>query len=539
MPTAINTALMKLRKRAEGTDPEVLVETFVDTGSLFAQLSSSNHQLIYGRRGTGKTHVLQYLAATARERDDVAIYVDLRIVGSSGGLYADTSISLAERGSRLLVDTLSYVHDQLTDYVLNATFQSNEDFGRACQALDQLAGAITDVRVVGTTETESKASTSASREASATLGLSAQIPNISAEIAAKRSAGESQEERTLERGVVRHRVSFGSVATHLTNLTNALPTKRMWLLLDEWSSLPQDLQPLLADMIKRCVLPVRGLTVKIAAIEQRSRFRVQVDGNDIGIELGADLSADVDLDDFMVFGNDPERARNFFRELFQKHVKAQLAADGDERGGPSTSDEFVRTTFTQHNAFDELVRAAEGVPRDAINVVAIAAQQAADNLIAVSHVRAAARSWYGRDKETAVEANPEALRLLHWIIDRVIRHRRARAFLLQQGEPSRHPLIGSLYDARVLHVLKRGISSRDHAGLRFNVYGLDYGCYVDLMATASAPQGLLPADTDDPAREAEFVEVPPDDYRAIRRAILELSEFEQEPTPAGDRPQTG
>jgi len=172
---------MKLRKRAEGTDPEVLVETFVDTGSLFAQLSSSNHQLIYGRRGTGKTHVLQYLAATARERDDVAIYVDLRIVGSSGGLYADTSISLAERGSRLLVDTLSYVHDQLTDYVLNATFQSNEDFGRACQALDQLAGAITDVRVVGTTETESKASTSASREASATLGLSAQIPNISAE----------------------------------------------------------------------------------------------------------------------------------------------------------------------------------------------------------------------------------------------------------------------------------------------------------------------------------------------------------------------
>jgi hypothetical protein len=52
-----------------------------------------------------------------------------------------------------------------------------------------------------------------------------------------------------------------------------------------------------------------------------------------------------------------------------------------------------------------------------------------------------------------------------------------------------------------------------------DVYKLDYGCYVDLLTTQNAPRGLLP---DDEAKSG-FVDVPPDDYRSIRRAILDLS----------------
>jgi hypothetical protein len=41
------------------------------------------------------------------------------------------------------------------------------------------------------------------------------------------------------------------------------------------------------------------------------------------------------------------------------------------------------------------------------------------------------------------------------------------------------------------------------------------------LSTARSPQGLFESD------DASFVEVPPDDYRAIRRAILNLAEFEK------------
>jgi hypothetical protein len=105
------------------------------------------------------------------------------------------------------------------------------------------------------------------------------------------------------------------------------------------------------------------------------------------------------------------------------------------------------------------------------------------------------------------------------VIDEVIGHRRARAFLLRSDV--RHELVDSLFDSRVLHLLKRNISAHDQPGVRYDAYKLDYGCYVDLAGTVKSPQGLLGAD------DGSFVSVPPDDYRAIRRAILDVQRFEQ------------
>ncbi|MBU0596325.1 hypothetical protein KJ567_06550, partial [Candidatus Bipolaricaulota bacterium] len=339
------------------------------------------------------------------------------------------------------------------------------------------------------------------------------------------SESEAAESSVRVSGPVRHRVHFGAVYQLLQQIADGLPHERVWILLDEWSEIPIELQPILADLIKRALFPLRGITVKIAAIEQRSRFRAQTAGGGyVGIELGADAAADIDLDDFMVFGNDEELARSFFAELLHRHVLSALE-QRDDVIVPGSAASFVQEAFTQRPVFDELVKAAEGVPRDAINIVSYAARVADNSAIGMPNVRQAARRWYLQDKEAAVSANPEARALLNWIIDEVIQGRRARAFLLRQGEPMRSDLIRSLYDARVLHVIKKGVSSRDHAGVRFDVYAIDYGCYVELLTTARAPAGLFEVDGDD---VSGFVEVPADDYRSIRRAILDLARFEEE-----------
>ena len=88
----------------------------------------------------------------------------------------------------------------------------------------------------------------------------------------------------------------------------------------------------------------------------------------------------------------------------------------------------------------------------------------------------------------------------------------------------RDPLIDALFDSRVLHIIKRSISGHDEPGARYDVYKLDYGCYVDLLATTKAPDKLL--DLDD---SGGTVNVPSDDYRAIRRAILHLNKFQERP----------
>ena len=110
--------------------------------------------------------------------------------------------------------------------------------------------------------------------------------------------------------------------------------------------------------------------------------------------------------------------------------------------------------------------------------------------------------------------------MLLWVIDEVIGQRNARAFLLQTNKKDK--LIDYLFDSRVLHIIKENISGKDTPGLRYNVYSIDYGCYVDLLNTKNAPKGLFAVIDDE---DEIYIEVPKTDYRAIRRAILDLDEF--------------
>lgn len=223
----------------------------------------------------------------------------------------------------------------------------------------------------------------------------------------------------------------------------------------------------------------------------------------------------------MVFDNNSEKAKDFFSRLFFRHFKA-ICEDIKAETGIKSEKDFIGHAFTQQNTFDELVKASEGVPRDAINIIGLAAQKADNEKISVEHIRFAAKTWFSRVKESSVATKPMAMELLHWLIDEVISNRRARAFLLRSDK--KDDLIDFLFDERVLHIVKDSVSARDQPGIRFKVYSIDYGCYVELINTSKAPKGLFEIDDD---AQSEFINVPVTDYRSIRRAILDLNKFYQ------------
>lgn len=520
MTTIINEAFMKFSKRAETNDPAKLVATFVNVGPLFTLLSIRDHQVVYGRRGTGKTHALTYLAETKRNEGHATVLIDMRTLGSTGGLYNDSSIPITQRATRLLADTLGAIHEALlTFFVNNAELY---DLSQTGPILDRIADTISEVQVVGNIEREQTITGTSEREQSDKAEITIDPSKAQATIGGSSVSKEQHQSglKTKESGVITHRVHFGSLGRDFADISRILVNKRVWILLDEWSSVPLDLQPYLADFLRRAIFPVNNFTIKIAAIEQRSRFRLLTSGRDyIGVELGADIAADLNLDDFMVFDNDSERAIIFFQEFLFKHYRE--IEEVDLRVAPGTSAELIQQAFTQRETFAEFVRATEGVPRDAMWILSMAAQKALANRISMVHVRSAARTWYQRDKESAARSNTEAHALLQWVIDQVIGERRARAFLLKNDTIS--DLVEDLFDARVLHVLKKNVSSRDNPGVRYDVYKLDYGCYVDLASTERAPLGLI-IDVDDQDDEV-YVDVPKDDYRAIRRAILTIEDF--------------
>ena len=48
-------------------------------------------------------------------------------------------------------------------------------------------------------------------------------------------------------------------------------------------------------------------------------------------------------------------------------------------------------------------------------------------------------------------------------------------------------MIQRLFDARVIHFVKRGYADKDNPGVRYNIYTLDYGTYVDLLKQLKNP----------------------------------------------------
>lgn len=513
---------MRLSRRSEKADPKKLVQTFVDAGPLFTLLSIHDHQIIFGRRGTGKTHAFQYLAGVVKDKLDIVSYSDLSNLGSSGGIYSNQEIPLTERATRLLVDSLLDIHENLYEVFVDSS--ETFDLSQTGPLLDQFAEAVTEVRVVGTVEQETTGQQSFSDRSESKLSLAASSQKIDASLGATHTSEATQTSSKKQKvsGSEMRSVHFGSVRRVLEKMSTVVSPHRMWILFDEWSSVPLELQPYLADLLRRCIFPIRDITVKIAAIDYRSQFQFSESAGDyIGIEVGADASTDIDLDSFMVFDNDESRSRIFFRSLFHKHL---VVSDdlSDTEIAKWSPEKIVSCAFTQLSSFDELVRAAEGVPRDAIHIASLAAQYAVDDKISMRHIRRAAKNWYQTGKEAAIHSREKALALLHWIVDKVIADRKARAFMLRSNV--KHQLIEDLFDSRVLHILKKGISTHDEPGARYDAYKLDYGCYVDLMATSRAPIGLFQVYEED---EEAFVEVPADDYRSIRRAILDLSEFEK------------
>jgi hypothetical protein len=512
----INQAFSQFLKRAERSSQERLVSTFVGIDNLVAALNSSDHRIIFGRRGTGKTHALTYIADAREKVSDHATLIDLRTIGSDQSIYSDQTRSLPERATRLLIDVLGQIHDALTTIAVEHA--EEYDLAKMAVQLDRLAEAITSTRVVG--DVTQASTVSGSKESERERGLSVDVDPSKVGVKADvKSSDKETNSVSLSRsatGKLQYSLVFGDVLSALRNIVACLNGRRFWIMLDEWSSLPHDLQPYLADLIRRCVFPVNAITVQIAAIEQRCNFIIHGEGGAyIGIELGADVSADVNLDDFMVFDNDAERAKAFFKEFLYNHF---IVVEGKDTSiVVNSSNDLVKQAFTDVRAFEEFVRAVEGVPRDAMNIISLAALKSGNQPISVQGVRGAARDWYQRDKANVLNSKPELNDLLQWIMQQVIENRKARAFLLRTDQ--RDAMIDDLFDARLLHIRKKTVAAHDRPGVRYLVYKLDYGCYVDLLVTAKAPTGLLATDTD------EFIEVPPDDYRAIRRAILDIDEF--------------
>jgi hypothetical protein len=129
-----------------------IADTFVSVGPLLDVLGSTNNQIMYGRRGTGKTHALKYFSTLRRGKGDLALYVDCQAIGSNQSIYEDKELPVSERATRLLIDVCSAMHWDLLDIFSDPS--APWDWSQIVPLLDRFTTAISQVRVSGTIQIE-------------------------------------------------------------------------------------------------------------------------------------------------------------------------------------------------------------------------------------------------------------------------------------------------------------------------------------------------------------------------------------------------
>lgn len=505
---SLSEILVTMPRRAERKPDDYLVKSFVHVGSVFSLFSCAENQIIYGRRGTGKTHLLRYLKNDVRKQGILTVSLDMRTMGSTGGIYSDANLSLSERASRLLSDTLCEVRDQ----ILDESYTNDEcDLSRLAPLLDSFVEEATSMSVEGQFERESNISHAVSHESTCNLNASiSENLSLGGGLKSSQQLSGSDSYTTKESGRKTLRIHFGSLSRILKRIVQQLPQQSLFILIDEWSEIPLDLQPYLADMLRRIVFSVPSITVKIAAISHRSNFRTCTESGDfIGMEVASDASTSINLDQFMVFDSDSEKSVQFFKNLIYKHVQAS-----DQDGIiPDDIESFISQVFTNKSALEEFTRASEGVPRDAIHIISQAALYSSNKKIGVTTIRDAARHWYTTSKSKDINSRAEAVKLLEWIVSVVIGNKKTRAFLVQSDVSD--VLIDFLFDARVIHLIKQGVSVSSIQSQKFDLYSLDYGCYAHLINTKDEPKGLL-------CDDSRYIAVPRNDNMYKRNSILDL-----------------
>lgn len=509
-------AVSRIIQRSERQeDVHKLMGTYVDVG-LLPQLNNSNHQIFYGRRGTGKTHVLKVLEKTLNEiPQNTVVYIDCRTLGSTSQ-FSDPDVPVPRRCLSLFRDFLLCIYHSLLEHIINHPPKlANE----ALSAADELASLITEPLKILKAEkvvAEDEVSDSTGKARSLGASIAATAAAVDVGVVNRQEARKSERKEVQYSVESQDKVIFPELHRALRKAL-AMAETRLFVLIDEWSSLPLDVQPYLAEFLKRGLLPLNIATLKVGALEYRCRFSERRDGVLFGFELGADIATAPDLDDYFVFDRNPDQVTDTYADVLLRHLGSELPEGYlRDKYGITTPRQFASKLFTERNTCAELSRASEGVIRDLINIFTQAyfhAQRRGRDSIDKKAVLDSARQWFEQDK--AQYLDDQLQEVLRRIVDETIGKRRARSFLLPR-QLEKNPTVQRLFDARVLHHMQRGYADKDNPGVRYNIYAIDYGAYVDLMGTSKEPELDLQE-----GREGPEVVVPFDDKRSIRRVVLD------------------
>lgn len=428
---------------------------YVDIGNHLSRLGAKQHQIIFGRRGSGKSCLLvHYHRTRSKDQSVLTVYMNADEVKTLP--YPDLLI-------RLLLsigEQLSAAASTLKDRILRRRSQKLWD---QLQALRTLLDEAEVAQV--SREVSSRSSASAGVNVGppgSTLGAT-----LSAEEAARRTtAFTAKKIDTLER----HLQDYKSA------LVDAIEKSRFEhaaIILDDFYLVERRYQADVIDYLHR-LLRGTDLYLKVGSVRYRTALVRHDRGQTVGVELEQDVE-EINLDQTF---EDIDSTRRYLTRM----LDSMATRVGIEN--------LCVSNFSEE-ALLHLTLASGGVPRDFLNIFVEAIDAVRDTtakrLTQKTIYWAAGRISY-RTKlinlrsDTGSEASDLEI-VFQDLTAYCLREKRKTAFLVSQEHVSEykdeHELILQLMDFKLIHVIEPDTSAASGRPGRYEAYALDFALFME------------------------------------------------------------
>lgn len=348
-----------------------LREYYVDYGSYVSQILTSVDQLIVGRRGTGKTTLL-YRALVECMRSWTSD-VDCLARNRTLGIYMDLNKcqSLAEASNddfqefeHVFITELCEVIREELNRSWPALTKDPSFFSRLFRSAElrkiaevrKLVSELARVLVTGiprlaerTSPQKVKASQKTKQARSVKGKLSATPSSAALSGEGSVNLSEASEYENTYEELIQYRLTVADILRLLGAIKDAAGISNIFIFIDEFSALSNDLQRRFTTLLKRIIGNHDGVYVKLCAITDNYSF-----GSSIILQRDL-FEVPLDLDAFVERSGSLNAAMKDLADLTRKIVEQRFATYLD-----ATSEEIFEEP---EDAWRELGRAAMGVPR--------------------------------------------------------------------------------------------------------------------------------------------------------------------------------
>lgn len=420
---------------------------YIDFSNNLERLKAKQHQIIFGRRGSGKSCLLVHFKNTISNKDSLEIYIEADEIKRLG--YPDIL-------TRLLLSIMEKILNSRNWWqkIIYSKSKLNKSIKNLRKLLDQAESRQVKQEESQTTNYSTKAEKGFF---SGSFGKSNSLGKLS----------EFQESKldTLER--------------YLSDYKNALKEEikkrnlqTVYILLDDFYLIKKERQPDVVDYLHRLV---RGteMYLKIGTVKHRT-ILVRNEEQTIGVVLNQDIEP-INLDRTLENLTAPTQ---FLSNL--------LNSLGEKVGLSNPANDLFNP-----QALEKLVIASGGVPRDFLTILVDAIENAISqnrNYITPTNVwkSASSFSYQNKLKDLRVDVGADAQsieKVFRDILKFCIIDKKRTSFLVSQEEAqieiNIHELILQLMDGKLLHIIEPDTSAASNRPGRYEAYTLDFSLFME------------------------------------------------------------